>query len=120
VGSEVRKRELNRRVDDDSDEELKPTVSYPGQKTYDISYDKLVIAVGCGTATFGIEGVAAHSFMLKDADDAQKIRSRIIECFELASQPTLSDEERRGILHFAVVGGGPTGEQIRFSGVGGG
>ncbi|GAA5967379.1 hypothetical protein JCM8115_006122 [Rhodotorula mucilaginosa] len=114
VGSEVRKRELNRRVDDDSDEELKPAVSYPGQKTYSISYDKLVIAVGCGTATFGIEGVAAHSFMLKDADDAQKIRSRIIECFELASQPTLSDEERRGILHFAVVGGGPTG--VEFAG----
>lgn len=100
-------------MDDNSEEELKPAVSFPGQRTYSISYDKLVVAVGCGTATFGIEGAAAHSFMLKDADDAQKIRSRIIECFELASQPTLSDEERRGILHFAVVGGGPTGAQIR-------
>ncbi|GAA5977310.1 hypothetical protein JCM10908_004933 [Rhodotorula pacifica] len=114
VGSEVRKRELNRRIDDDSDDAIKAAVSYPGQKTYKVHYDKLVIAVGCGTATFGIEGAAAHSFMLKDADDAQKIRSRIIECFELASQPTLSSEERKGILHFAVVGGGPTG--VEFAG----
>lgn len=110
IGSEIRKQELNRRIDDDSDDAIKPAVSYPGQKLYTIDYDKLIIAVGCGTATFGIEGAEAHSFMLKTADDAQKIRTRILECFEIASQPTLTAKERKDILHFAVVGGGPTGK----------
>lgn len=34
---------------------------------------------------------------------------KVLERFEQASQPTLSDVERRGLLHFAIVGGGPTG-----------
>jgi len=29
--------------------------------------------------------------------------------FEIAAQPTISDAERRHLLHFVVVGGGPTG-----------
>ncbi|BGP56767.1 hypothetical protein JCM8202v2_004397 [Rhodotorula sphaerocarpa] len=114
VHSGSRKRELDRRVDVKSDQEIKPAVSYPGSKLYSVGYDKLILAVGCGTATFGIEGAQEHSFMLKDADDAQKVRTRILECFELASQPTLTDAERKGQLHFAVVGGGPTG--VEFAG----
>jgi NADH:ubiquinone reductase (non-electrogenic) len=35
-----------------------------------------------------------------------------MECFEHASQPNLSDKERRDYLHFAVVGGGPTGVEF--------
>lgn len=44
---------------------------------------------------------------------AQSIRRRIIECFELATQPHFTDEERKELLHFVVVGGGPTG--VEFS-----
>lgn len=54
-------------------------------------------------------GVKENAYFLKDVKDARKIRSRILECFELASQPTLTDLERRNLLHFAIVGGGPTG-----------
>lgn len=41
--------------------------------------------------------------------DARKIRNRLLACFEAAALPTTSDETRRQLLNFAVVGGGPTG-----------
>mgnify|MGYP001569043456 FL=1 len=37
--------------------------------------------------------------------DARRIRSRILECFEQAAQPTVNDDERRALLHFVIVGG---------------
>ena len=54
-------------------------------------------------------GVKENATFLKDVTDARRIRTRIIECFEQASQPHLTDNERRGLLHFVCVGGGPTG-----------
>ena len=32
--------------------------------------------------------------------------------FELATQPSVSEEERRRLLHFVIVGGGPTGVEF--------
>ena len=75
----------------------------------DVRYDKLVIAVGCYNQTFGTPGVKENAFFLKDIGDARRIRQRLLECFEMASLPTTPDEVRRTLLHFAVVGGGPTG-----------
>lgn len=49
---------------------------------------------------------------LQEIEDAQKIRRKIVDCFERASLPNLSDEERKKILHFVVVGGGPTGVEF--------
>lgn len=40
------------------------------------------------------------------------IRQRIVECFEHAEQPSLTADERRNLLHFAIVGGGPTGVEF--------
>ncbi|KAI8890688.1 FAD/NAD-P-binding domain-containing protein [Backusella circina FSU 941] len=82
-------------------------------KTFSLDYDKLVISVGSYSNTFGIPGVKENAYFLKDVQDARNIRKRLIECFEYASQPGLSDEEKENKLHFVVVGGGPTG--IEFS-----
>lgn len=49
---------------------------------------------------------------VQEVEDAQKIRRTVIDCFERASLPTVSDEEKKRILHFAVVGGGPTGVEF--------
>lgn len=38
----------------------------------------------------------------------------MIDCFERASLPNVSEEEKRRILHFVVVGGGPAG--VEFAG----
>lgn len=51
-------------------------------------------------------------YVLQEIEDAQKIRRKIVDCFERASLPNLSDEERKKILHFVVVGGGPTGVEF--------
>jgi NADH dehydrogenase FAD-containing subunit len=45
---------------------------------------------------------------LKELSHARAIRQRILECFEHASNPALTQAEKERLLHFAVVGGGPT------------
>lgn len=45
-------------------------------------------------------------------EDALKLRRSVIDCFEKASIPGLTEEERRTNLHFVVVGGGPTGVEF--------
>ena len=70
---------------------------------------------------FNVPGVKEHAHFLKDISNARAIRSRILECekavqqqisrlnefilgFEQANQPTMSDIERRNLLHFCIVG----------------
>ncbi|KAL8201522.1 hypothetical protein R6Q57_012861 [Mikania cordata] len=48
----------------------------------------------------------------QEVEDALRIRRSIIDCFERASLPTVSEEEKKRILHFVVVGGGPTGVEF--------
>lgn len=96
-------------------------VSFPGTKPFSIGFDKLVIACGAYSQTFNTPGVKEYAHFLKDVKDARRIRSRILECtslgvhdgisltlspgFEQAAQPTLTDNERRNLLHFVIVGG---------------
>eukprot|EP00128_Syssomonas_multiformis_P017223 Colp12_sorted_trinity150504_noHs@10067 len=77
-----------------------------------LRYDKLVIATGAVPNTFNIPGVHEHCFFLKEASDARKIRQRVIDCFEEADQPQLSDKEKQKLLSFVIVGGGPTGVEF--------
>jgi NADH:ubiquinone reductase (non-electrogenic) len=87
-------------------------VSAIDKSNFDVPYDLLVIAVGAKVNTFGIAGVAEHSLFLKTIDDARRIRRRVIECFERASQPNTTEDDRRQLLHFISVGGGPTGVEF--------
>ncbi|EJT78833.1 hypothetical protein, variant [Gaeumannomyces tritici R3-111a-1] len=74
----------------------------------EVPYDKLVVAVGAYTQTFGIEGVSEHAHFLRDVGDARRIRLRVLSLFErCAALPP--DAETRDLLHFTIVGGGPTG-----------
>jgi NADH dehydrogenase FAD-containing subunit len=65
--------------------------------SFDLSYDYLVIATGSKTNTFGTPGVTENEgkdvFFLKHLHHARGIRNRILECFERASNPTLSSLE---------------------------
>uniref|UniRef100_A0A7S4IZG0 NADH:ubiquinone reductase (non-electrogenic) n=1 Tax=Odontella aurita TaxID=265563 RepID=A0A7S4IZG0_9STRA len=74
-----------------------------------VPYDKLLVTVGAQTNTFGIPGVREHCCFLKQVEDARRIRTAIVNCFERANLPYLSDDERRATLTFAVIGAGPTG-----------
>lgn len=105
----------------------------PKGQTFDVAYDKLVVAVGAYSQTFGVPGVREHAHFLRDVGDARRIRLRVLSLFEQCSYPSrsetektqepdrvpgsqppgaatpLSDEDKRSLLHFAIVGGGPTG-----------
>lgn len=77
-----------------------------------LSYDYLVLTVGSQSATYGVSGVREHALFLKELADARALRQRIIECLERASEPGLKAAERARLLHFVVVGGGPTGVEV--------
>lgn len=82
------------------------------ERSFEVGYDKLVVSVGCYSQTFGTKGVKDNAYFLKDVGGARKIRKRILTCFEVASLPTTTDEMRRQLLNFAIVGGGPTGMEF--------
>lgn len=87
--------------------------------TFTIDYDILIYSIGCETNTFNIKNVYnnKHVFFLKQLSDSRDIRNRLIECFERASidhnnlmktnNPKL-ELERKRLLTFIIVGGGPT------------
>ncbi len=76
-----------------------------------VPYDYLIIALGSETNFFDIPGAAEHAFTLKTLDDALKIKNQIIERVEKALRID-SQSERRKLLSFAVIGGGPTGVEL--------
>ncbi|KAK9365511.1 hypothetical protein V1509DRAFT_632857 [Lipomyces kononenkoae] len=79
-----------------------------------LPFDYLVIGVGAQNTTFGIPGVQENACFLKEIADAQKIRTRIMDCIETATFKDQTEEERKRLLHMVVVGGGPTG--VEFAG----
>ncbi|KAM7500846.1 hypothetical protein LguiA_025260 [Lonicera macranthoides] len=83
-----------------------------GKEEFSVDYDYLVIAMGARANTFNTPGVEENCHFLKEVEDAQRIRRKVIDCFERASLPNLTDEERQKILQFVIVGGGPTGVEF--------
>lgn len=84
--------------------------AFDEKREFKVTYDKLVLACGSETNTFGIKGVedSPNVFFLKQLSHARSIRNRLIECFERASFPGCNYEEKRKLLTFIIVGGGPT------------
>jgi NADH:ubiquinone reductase (H+-translocating) len=75
-----------------------------------IHYDYLVIATGAEHAYFGHDW-SSYAPGLKTIDDATHLRRRILLAFERAETEPDADERRR-LLNFVVVGGGPTGVEM--------
>lgn len=73
-----------------------------------ITYDYLVLATGSSENYFGNEQLAEFTFGLKNLEQALRLRNHVLGCLERASQ-ACDDAERRRLLTFVVVGGGPTG-----------
>ncbi|KAM3365362.1 hypothetical protein ACQJBY_015228 [Aegilops geniculata] len=91
------------------DEQL-PTNPY----RFRVAYDKLVIASGAEPLTFNIKGVQENAIFLREVNEAQQIRRKLLTNLMLSENPGLSEAEKRRLLHCVVVGGGPTG--VEFSG----
>ncbi len=75
-----------------------------------VSFDYLVLAAGGTTNYFGVAGAERYGFALKNLEEAVRLRSHIITCFELADQ--MRDRFEPGMIHIVVVGGGPTGVEM--------
>ena len=79
-------------------------------QTGEIPYDYLVLATGATHSYFGKDAWAPFAPGLKRVEDALEIRRRILTAFERAE--AASEEERKGLLTFLIVGGGPTGVEL--------
>ena len=77
-------------------------------------YDALVIATGSEAGYFGHDDWARFAPGLKSLEDAVEIRRRVLLAFERAETggPRLGEGERRRLLCFVVIGGGPTGVEM--------
>jgi NADH dehydrogenase len=80
-------------------------------KPLTISYDSLIVAGGASTSYFGHDEFRTNSCAMKTLDDALALRGNIFGAFELAEAETDPDERRR-LMTFVVVGGGPTGVEM--------
>lgn len=76
-----------------------------------LHYDYLVIATGTKTNFFGNKQIESFSMPMKKVPQALDIRSLILQNFEKATIAT-SKEERKTLLNFVIVGGGPTGVEL--------
>src|SRR5712664_1146644 len=76
-----------------------------------LPYDHLVIATGATHSYFGHDAWAPFAPGLKRVDDATLVRRRVLEAFEHA-EVAASEAERRRLLSFVIVGGGPTGVEL--------
>jgi NADH:quinone reductase (non-electrogenic) len=77
-------------------------------RTWEVSYDSLIVAAGSAQSYFGHDEFAVHAPGMKTIDDALEVRGRIFGAFELAELEP--DPVRRSAwLTFVVVGAGPTG-----------
>jgi NADH dehydrogenase len=74
-------------------------------------YDYLVLAAGATHAYFGHDDWAMFAPGLKSIEDATELRRRILLAFESAEYEG-SEEARRAVLTFGIVGGGPTGVEL--------
>lgn len=77
----------------------------------ELTYDWLILAVGARTAYFGHDEWEPYAPGLKTIEDALEIRRRVLLAFERAER--IDDaRERRALLTFVVIGGGPTGVEL--------
>lgn len=75
------------------------------------AYDWLILAVGASSTYFGHPEWERWAPSLKTLEDAVEIRRRVLLAFERAEQTT-DEIERKRLLTFVVIGGGPTGCEL--------
>ena len=76
-----------------------------------LEYDYLVIATGTRTNYFGNHSIEQYAMPMKTVPQALNIRSLILQNFERADRCS-DQEDRKALLNFAIVGGGPTGVEL--------
>ena len=88
--------------------------SVPGISPRKIPFDFLVVATGMRPSYFGHDEFARSAPGLKSLNDAETIRAKVLNAFELA---TIAEDEgeRAKQMTFVLVGAGPTGVELAAS-----
>ena len=76
-----------------------------------LDWDALIVAAGAGHSYFGHDEWERFAPGLKTLEDALEIRRRLLLAYEAAERAE-DGAERRALLTFVVVGGGPTGVEL--------
>ena len=79
-------------------------------RSYELSFDQLVVALGASTNLRLIPG-SANALTFKTPADALLLRNHIIECLERADVEA-DHRRRRQLLSFVVIGGGLVGVEL--------
>jgi len=87
------------------------TVIGNDDSTYEIGWDRLVLAPGSLTRTFDIPGLAEHGLGLKNLAEAVYLRDHVLRQLEYADM-SADAAERRARCTFVVVGAGYTGTEL--------
>ncbi len=77
----------------------------------ELKFDYLVVASGSTTNFFGNSKIEKHSMAMKTIPQSLNLRSLILENFEDAIL-TSDLNERKALMNFVIVGGGPTGVEL--------
>jgi NADH dehydrogenase len=77
----------------------------------ELAYDVLILATGASHSYFGHDDWELLAPGLKTLEDALEIRRRVLLAYE-AAERCLDGAERRALLTFVVIGGGPTGVEL--------
>ncbi len=84
-------------------------IVYTGSRT--LTYDYLILAAGSTNNYFGNDALAKETYGLKDIDEAERLRNRVLYAFEQAFIEH-NPERRRALMTFVLIGGGPTGVEL--------
>ncbi|WP_185871507.1 NAD(P)/FAD-dependent oxidoreductase [Blattabacterium cuenoti] len=76
-----------------------------------LSYDYLIIATGSITNYFGNKNIESFALPMKSIPEALNLRSLILQDFESALLMK-NDKEKKRLMTFVIVGGGPTGVEL--------
>ncbi|WP_185863106.1 NAD(P)/FAD-dependent oxidoreductase [Blattabacterium cuenoti] len=76
-----------------------------------LSYDYLILATGSVTNYFGNKNIESFALPMKSIPEALNLRSLILQDFESALL-TKNDKEKKRLMTFVIVGGGPTGVEL--------
>ena len=90
---------------------IDPGARIVNTKAGPFSFDFLVIATGARNSYLGHDSWAEVAPGLKRIEDATRIRRSILSAFEEA-ELARDDTERKRLLTFVIIGGGPTGVEM--------
>jgi NADH dehydrogenase len=76
----------------------------------ELAYDYLIIALGGTTNFFDTPGARENCLQLKTAEDARRIRERIVSMLRPVQSDSRSDASAK--LRLVIVGGGPSGIEL--------